>query len=72
MKTQSNFRKSSLDNSFDTQAKLKFICVVEDDLDFNDLQSTSEQNSTLKSDGFKEKVKRYKYLCYLRSMDDMC
>ncbi len=73
MKTQSNFRKTLLDNSSDTQAKTKIICVIEEDLDFNDLQSADHTcNSPINNkEGHVEKVKRYNYLCYLRSMDDM-
>ena len=72
MKTQTNFRKTLLDNTSDTQAKLNFICVVEEDLDFEHLQSADEHCEThqIECDS-SEVVKRYKYLCYLRSMDDM-
>lgn len=73
MKTQYNLQKALLETSNDPQAKIKFICVVEEDLDFENLQSTDEACNTAvyKSDAHLERVKRYNYLCYLRSMDDM-
>ena len=73
MKTQSNFRKNLLENTSDSQAKTKFICVVEEDLDFEHLQSAEENcdsQKTSRKDN-SEKIRKFKYLCYLRSMDDM-
>ena len=43
MNFQTNLRKSPLDDTSATQAKLNIICVVEEDLDFEHLQSTDEQ-----------------------------
>ena len=73
MKTHSNLDKTLLENSNDPQTKINFICVIEEDLDFENLQSTTEESDLTvnKSDPQLEKVKRYNYLCYLRSMDDM-
>ncbi len=73
MKTQSNFLKSLPDNSSDTQARIRFICVIEEDLDSEHLQSAEEHCDSHLSecDSQSEKIKRYNYLCYLRSMDDM-
>lgn len=73
MTTHSNFRKNIIDNSSETQAKIKFICVVEEDLDFEHLQPAGEHcnSSRNECDSQSDQIKRYKYLCYLRSMDDM-
>lgn len=73
MKAESNFRKTVLDNSPDNQSKINFICVVEEDLDYEHLQSADEHCNSQVNEctGQSEKVKRFNYLCYLRSMDDM-
>ena len=73
MKTQSNLRKIIIDNSSENQARIKFICVVEEDLDFEHLQPVDEHSAAVSAKlGEKsDQIKRYKYLCYLRSMDDM-
>ena len=73
MKTQSNLRKNLIDNSSETQAKIKFICVVEEDLDFEYLQPAGDHHDSASNECSDQSnsIKRYKYLCYLRSMDDM-
>ena len=70
MKTQSNLRKIIIDNSSENQARIKFICVVEEDLDFEPVDEHSAAVSA-KLGEKSDQIKRYKYLCYLRSMDDM-
>ena len=73
MKSESNIRKNSLDNTSATQAKINFICVVEEDLDYEHLQPAHEESNSKRSSWKEESEiqKRFKYLCYLRSMDDM-
>lgn len=73
MNFQTNLRKSPLDDTSATQAKLNIICVVEEDLDFEHLQSTDEQCDARveECNNQSEIIERYNYLCYLRSMDDM-
>lgn len=73
MKTHLNLKNSKLDNCTVSISKLKSIYVIEEDLDTNNLNNANFQcglgedaeNTRLK------KIERYKYLCYLRSMDDM-
>ncbi len=73
MKTLTNLDKALLESCNDPQTKIKFICVIEEDLDFEHLQSTDEQCDLRQTDcaNNSEIIKRYNYLCYLRSMDDM-
>lgn len=73
MKTHTNLDKALLENSNDPQTKINFICVIEEDLDYENLQSTAEECDLEIDENCPrlEKIKRYKYLCYLRSMDDM-
>ena len=73
MKPHLNLKNIKVDCNKISASKLKSIYVIEEDLDTNHLKSTDAQaNSALDGKNSRvDKIQRYKYLCYLRSMDDM-
>ena len=72
MKTFQNLRNSKIDNSALNASKLKSIYVVEEDLDSDNLHLNGENSEKTTTEELRlQQIKRYNYLCYLRSCDDM-